>query len=106
MTTPLHALIYLDYPEAFERRAALRPAHLAYLAEHAEALKAAGPLLDAQGRPSGSLLIFETDHPGAIEALAKSDPYVVDKVVETVRVLQWSLAVWALPAAAVAPAAS
>lgn len=88
MSTVLQAMIYLDYPDAFERRAALRPAHLAYLAEHAKDLKAAGPLLDAQGRPCGSLLVFETHDLAALEALAAGDPYVTEQIVETVRVLQ------------------
>jgi len=93
---PFHALIYIDRDGAGERRAALRSVHLSYLRDHASDLKAAGPLLDANGSPCGSLLIFQTEFPQALEALASHDPYVTGGVIETVKVARWSISVWAL----------
>lgn len=93
---PLHAVIYLDRPGAGDARAALRPAHLSYLADHLEGLKAAGPLLDAGGAPCGSLLVFQATDSAALEQLASGDPYVAGGVIETVRVLRWDLALWTL----------
>ena len=71
----LFALICTDRPASLELRMATRPAHLTYLEQAAETLVQAGPLLDAEGRPGGSLLIIDVADRAAAEAFAAADPY-------------------------------
>ena len=71
----LFAIICADRPRGLDLRLATRPAHLAYLATYADCLVHAGPLLDADGRPCGSLLIIDVEDRATAEGFAASDPY-------------------------------
>jgi uncharacterized protein len=53
----LFAIICRDRAGALETRAATRPKHLDYIDRHRDAMVIAGPMLDAQGDPIGSLLV-------------------------------------------------
>lgn len=64
-----------DKPGSLDLRLATRSAHLAYLQQHAGCLVQAGPLLDLEGRPRGSLLLVNLAGREAAEALAAGDPY-------------------------------
>jgi uncharacterized protein len=69
-----------------------RPTHLDHLNElNARGLlKLAGPLLDDDGKPNGSLLIFETEAREDARALAESDPYARAGLFESVEVTPWN----------------
>ena len=88
----LFALICQDKPGALQVRMDTRPDHLAYL----EALNAekklafAGPFLNAEGKPDGSLVVIEAPDKAAAEALAASDPYAKAGLFESVEVRQWN----------------
>ena len=69
------ALICLDKPGCLDLRLATRPQHLAYLQTYAGKLKEAGPLLDNDGRPCGSVLIVDVAERAEAEGFAESDPY-------------------------------
>lgn len=75
---PIYVLLGWDGDGAAARRPELRPAHL----EHWKPLDAegrvrfGGPLLGADGRPRGSLLVFEARDLAAAKAQADGDPYV------------------------------
>lgn len=71
----LFAITCTDKPESLPIRLATRDKHIAYLLGHAASLVQAGPLLDPQGRPCGSLLLVEVADVAAAEALAAGDPY-------------------------------
>ena len=71
----LFALICTDRPASLELRMATRPDHLAYLDRYAAKLVHAGPLLDIEGRPAGSLLIVDVEDRAAAEGFAAADPY-------------------------------
>ena len=71
----LFALICTDRPGGLELRAATRPAHLTYLETCRSKLVHAGALLDAEGRPGGSLLVVEATDRAEAEAFAAGDPY-------------------------------
>ncbi len=71
----LFALICTDRPASLDLRLATRPAHLAYLTTYAERVVHGGPLLDADGRPCGSLLLIDVEDRAAAEGFAASDPY-------------------------------
>lgn len=79
---PLFTLIGIDGPRGVALRKTARPAHL----EHWKPLDAkgrvhfGGPLLDADGGPTGSLLVFEAESLDQARAQAERDPYVVQQV--------------------------
>ena len=66
-----------DGPRGRELRKQHRPAHLAHWSSWASAgrIRYGGPLLDARGEPSGSLLVFEAPDLAAAREQAEADPY-------------------------------
>ena len=71
----LFAIIAMDRPGGLDLRLATRPTHIAYLTMYANRITHAGPMLDPDGRPCGSLLIIEAEDRAAAEGFAASDPY-------------------------------
>ena len=71
----LFALICTDKPASLNLRLAARPTHLAYLLTFSEKVVQAGPLLDAEGRPCGSLFLVDVEDRAAAEGFAEADPY-------------------------------
>jgi uncharacterized protein YciI len=73
----LFALLCTDKPGALQLRLDTRPDHVAYLNDlNARGiLKIAGPFLDADGKPTGSLVIVKADTLEEARALAEADPY-------------------------------
>ncbi len=87
-----HFLLFYDYaPDYLERRVALRPAHF----EHAKAsvardeMQLGGAMTDDQGPPAG-VLMFKAESRDVVEAFAKADPYVINKLVVSWRVREWT----------------
>lgn len=91
----LFVIICKDKPGALETRLATRPVHLDYL-NASGLVKAAGPLLDDAGNPTGSLLIIEAEDKAAVQALADNDPYTAAGVFESVEVHAWRVGVGSL----------
>ena len=71
----LFMILCRDKPGSLDLRVATRPQHIAYLQCYAERLVQAGPLLDGDGRPCGSLLIVEVPDRATADGFADSDPY-------------------------------
>jgi uncharacterized protein len=71
----LFAIACFDKPGCLDLRLATRPTHLAYLETYRDRLVQAGPLLDGDGRPCGSLLIVDVADRAAAEGFAAGDPY-------------------------------
>jgi uncharacterized protein YciI len=71
----LFAVICTDRPASLDLRKATRPTHLAYLDGEAGKILTGGALLDAEGKPSGSLLVVDVPDRAAAEAFAAGDPY-------------------------------
>lgn len=71
------ALICRDKPGALQVRMDARPDHVAYLKglDEKGQLKAAGPLLDDDGKPCGSLIILDVVDKAEAQAIADNDPY-------------------------------
>lgn len=67
-----------------ETRLDTREAHLNWLAEAGERVKAAGPWLDGTDQPAGSLLIVEMDDRNALDAWLATDPYALAGLFESV----------------------
>lgn len=81
---PLFAFTGYDGPQGSELRKRHRPAHLAGLEGLAAAdrIRHAGPLLDDEGRPLGSLILFEAETLEEARTIAARDPYVTEGIFE------------------------
>ena len=64
-----------DRPASLPKRLENRAAHLAFLAEHSPVVRLAGPFLDAEGQPCGSMLILDCADEAAARAFLDDDPY-------------------------------
>jgi uncharacterized protein YciI len=86
----LFVMIGRDGPRGAELRKRVRPAHLAHIEPLAEAgqIVYGGPLLDADGAPNGSVIVFEADDLAAARATAARDPYVALGVFESHEVIE------------------
>lgn len=86
---PFFAIHCLDKPDALALRAATRPAHLDYVDGHGNAVFTAGPLLDLEGNPIGSLIIIETPDRRAAYHFAADDPYAKAGLFQSVAITEW-----------------
>ena len=84
----LFALLCKDKPGHLNVRMETRPTHVEYLNKlNAEGkLAIAGPFLDSDGKPNGSLVIVEAADIDAARALADADPYAKAGLFESVDV--------------------
>ena len=80
----LFVILCTDRPNSLDTRLAAREAHLRYLSTYADRLVHAGPLLGADGRPCGSLLVVDVEDRAAAEGFAASDPYAAVNLFESV----------------------
>lgn len=73
----LFAILCVDKPDHLDLRMKTRPAHVEFLngLNDKGILKMAGPFLDAEGKPCGTLAIFEAASGEAVAAFAEADPY-------------------------------
>nr|WP_272209904.1 YciI-like protein [Marinicella sp. W31]MDC2875744.1 YciI-like protein [Marinicella sp. W31] len=73
----LFAVLCKDKPDHIHIRMENRPRHLEWLDGLNEkgTLKIAGPFLDEQEKPCGSMLLIEAKDQTSAEAIAADDPY-------------------------------
>jgi uncharacterized protein len=88
----LFVITAFDRPGALHLRLQVRPAHLDYLDGKAAQIKVAGPLLNENDQPVGSLLIVEAEDRAAAEGFAAGDPYRRRGVFERVEIRPWRAA--------------
>ena len=88
----LFALICKDKPGSLQVRLDTRPEHVAFLEElnREKKLAFAGPFLDAEGKPNGSLVVVEAPDMAAARALSAADPYAKAGLFENVEIRQWN----------------
>lgn len=91
----LFAIEVKDKPNSLDLRLGTRPAHLEYLKSLGEKLVLAGPFLDENDKPNGSLVVVKVDGLAAAKEIAAADPYALAGLFENVSVRQW---VWSLNA--------
>jgi len=88
-------LIAYDKPGGLPLRMATRPAHLTYLEQDIGAkLLCAGPMLDADGKPKGSVLIVEAADEAEAKALFAGDPYALAGLFEQSSVSGFKTVFW------------
>ncbi|MBG89395.1 MAG: hypothetical protein CMO80_21210 [Verrucomicrobiales bacterium] len=83
----LFSLYCKDGPKGPEVRKNIRPQHVAYLETHADQLVYAGPLLDENDSPIGSLIVIEVADRAAAEAFSVGDPYAKEGAFENVEIV-------------------
>lgn len=66
-----------DSPDAPTKRVTHLDAHLAHVEAHLARYAVAGPLRDAAGRITGSLLIVKADSIADAQAFLETDPYFI-----------------------------
>ena len=82
------ALIARDKPDSLDLRLATREAHLAHV-ETTGVVEMAGPLLDAAGEMSGSLIILNVPDMATAQEWAARDPYAQAGLFEEVTLKEW-----------------
>ncbi len=84
----LFAFVCKDKPGYLNVRMETRPAHVEHLNKlNAEGtLKMAGPFLDSEGKPNGSLVIVDAESVEAAVAIADADPYTKAGLFESVEI--------------------
>jgi len=87
---PLFAIIADDKPDGLDHRMATRPEHLEHLKSLGDTVVMAGPFLDSDGKPCGSLVVIEASDQAEAEAVAKADPFVRRGVFARHVVRPWS----------------
>ncbi|MFD2757299.1 YciI family protein [Gulosibacter faecalis] len=87
-----YAIITVDKPNSVELRMELRPTHLEFLTANVDRLLAAGAKKDAEGNPTGSLLIVEADSLDDAQRFAAEDPYAVAGLFAETQVVEWNKA--------------
>ena len=92
---PHFVLTATDRPNALELRMATRQAHLDYV-RGSDLVKLGGPLLDAAGEMSGSMLVIEAADLAEAEAFAAADPYAVAGLFEKVELRPFKLTLGSL----------
>ncbi len=86
----IFAIICTDKAGALETRKANRADHLEYLGSIKDALKGAGPFLDGDGKPNGSMVIVDMENIARAEEFAKGDPYAKAGLFENVEIKPWN----------------
>jgi uncharacterized protein YciI len=88
----LFALICTDKPDHLSVRMDARPAHVDFLnaLDARGALKFAGPFVDGDGKPNGTLAVIEAADRNEIEKIAASDPYAKAGLFEKVEIRPWN----------------
>ena len=94
---PLFVLTCLDHNNGLDRRMAARPKHLAYVDQHLDILKIAGPLLDDDGQMAGSMFVLDVADKAAVEAFSAADPYRLNDVFASIDIRPFKLTVGKLP---------
>ena len=81
-----------DLPGRLDLRLAVRPDHLAWLdrLNARGVLKFAGPWLDGDEQPCGSLVMIEAEDAEGARAIAESDPYARAGLFESVEIRRWN----------------
>jgi uncharacterized protein len=88
----LFALICNDKPGHLQLRLDNRPDHVTFLdgLNAEQKLAFAGPFLDGDGKPCGSLVVIEAPDLASAEAIAAKDPYAKAGLFGTVEIRPWN----------------
>lgn len=82
----LYMVVSRDAPGAGPIRAAARDAHFAHVETILDKVAVAGPLKDADGNFTGSLVVLHADSEAAARAILEADPYFKAGVWDEIRI--------------------
>lgn len=85
----LFAILCDDKPGSLDLRLSTRPEHVAFLTGLGPVLKFAGPFLDAEEKPCGSMLVVEAADVDEAKAIAAKDPYAEAGLFAATQVRTW-----------------
>ena len=88
----LFAVICKDKPGSLQVRLDTRPEHIAFLEglNGDKKLAFAGPFLDPEGKPNGSLVVVDAPDMAGARALSAADPYAKAGLFESVEIRPWN----------------
>jgi uncharacterized protein YciI len=88
----LFAVICNDKPGSLQLRMDTRPDHLTFLEKLNVdgTLVLAGPFLDSEGKPNGSLVVIDAPDHKAAELVAGQDPYAKAGLFASVEIRPWN----------------
>jgi uncharacterized protein YciI len=88
----LYAFLCQDKPGALQVRMDTRPAHVEWLngINAAGTLAFAGPFLDGEGKPNGSLVVVKAESLEDAKAIADADPYAKAGLFASVEIRPWN----------------
>ena len=87
----LYVVLFTDNADHADARQRMMPAHLDFLEQHRDHIRAAGPLCEAaDGSGAGGLWLVEADGHDAVADLVHRDPFWPTGLRKDVRILQWS----------------
>ena len=89
---PQFILLCRDKPNSLDLRMATRPAHLEYFHGFGNKVVLGGPLLDADDKPKGSMLLIEAESEEAARKIAAEDPYAKAGLFASVEILPFRTA--------------
>ncbi len=78
-----------DKVGALDIRMANRPDHLKFLDNLGDQVKAAGPLTNDNGEPTGSMIVIEAKNRQEVEDIAARDPYAKADLFQSVEITPW-----------------
>jgi uncharacterized protein YciI len=78
-----------DKPDSLALRLANRDAHLRYLEDFSAQVVMAGPYLNADDQPIGSMLIMKFPDEAAAGSFSENDPYALASLFQSVSVRPW-----------------
>ncbi len=85
---------FTDRSDRLAVRQAHLAAHMAWLGEHADAIRVGGPLReDPAANPVGAMWLVEAADRAAVEALIATDPFWANGLRESREILEWRKAV-------------
>lgn len=85
----LYAVISNDKKDHLDIRLEIRPKHLEYLKSLGKTLKFAGPFVDENDKPNGTLMVVEANSKDEAADFAKGDPYALAGLFSDVTIRPW-----------------
>ncbi len=87
----LYAVFFEDDEGYSDMRPKHMPDHLAFLAQNASIIQAAGPLKNtANDISAGGLWVVEASSPQIVQSLIEADPFWPTGLRKSVRILEWT----------------
>ena len=93
---PAFILLCHDKADSLPLRQETRERHLDYIAEKGSAVLLAGPMLNENGQPVGSMLVIDAADAEAAQRFAQADPYAEAGLFENVEIKPYRIVTGAL----------